>query len=114
MSRPPEECPICKRAITYANIARHQRERHGLETRQGVRISIPEEFKQEVRITTATATRERQRVPVQRSRRVPRRRTYNPLAALPQGIRDRSDILAERRRCQNRFIRQAEEPSPAS
>ena len=39
--------------IKYVNIARHQRERHGLETRQGVRVTIPEEFKQEVRITRA-------------------------------------------------------------
>jgi hypothetical protein len=41
-------------------------------------------------------------------RPAPRKHVCNPLAGLPQDIRDRSDILADRRRRQNRLIRQAE------
>ena len=108
MTRPPVECSICKRTISYANIARHQRKRHGLETRQGIRVTIPEEFLQEVRITRATQSQTRQRIPIERRRSAPRRRVYNPLADLTQDIRDRSDVLPDRRRRQNRLIWQGE------
>ena len=94
--------------IKYVNIARHQRERHGLETRQGIRVTFPEEFEQQVRITSATQSQPRQRIHVDRRRCAPRRRVYIPLADLTQNIRDRSDILPDRRRRQNRLIRQVE------
>ena len=92
MTRPPLEWPICKRTISYANIARHQRERHGLETKQVVRVAISEEFKQEVRITRATQGQGRQRIPVDRILSARRRRAYDPLTESPQDLRDGSDI----------------------
>jgi hypothetical protein len=64
MNREPVECPICKKVISYANIARNQLEHQGLETRQGIRGAIPEEFEQEVRMTRATQGQGRQRIPV--------------------------------------------------